>query len=108
MYAIRPAIAALAGALVFAAVAHAQVPLSAACQTQFGVCPAPTAPVGAPCVCGPGHPGRMIFMSGGGSMAPQPAMSRYCGTQFGACPTPFAAPVGSPCGCGVYPGRMLP
>jgi len=35
--------------------------LTSACQTQYGVCLAPVAPVGAPCVCGRGDPGRMIF-----------------------------------------------
>lgn len=108
MPSIKSPVALLLGTLVLAFSAHAQAPLSSACQTQFGICPAPVAPVGAPCACGPGHPGRMIFMAPQGpGMAPPGLMSMACGTQYGICPTPFAAPVGSPCGCGSHPGRMI-
>src|SRR5687768_8272832 len=53
----------LAGAVALAS-SQAQVPLSTACQTAFGICPAAVAPVGAPCSCfGPrgADPGRMIY-----------------------------------------------
>ena len=94
---------------------EAQAPsLSNACQTGFGVCPAPMAPVGAPCVCGPGHPGRMIFappsqLSPGA--AQQGRLTTACGTPFGVCQTPFPGPVGSSCTCvgprGPDAGQMI-
>jgi hypothetical protein len=98
-----------AGALISSLAAQAQVPLSGACQTQFGVCPAPVAPVGAPCICGPGHQGRMIFMNPQGVGGPPPSvpMGNMCGTRFGVCLTPSFAPFGSPCGCGPDPGQIV-
>lgn len=101
---MKPIRAALVvGVLLTAAVAHAQGPLSGACQTQFGICPAPVAPVGAPCMCGPGHPGRMIYQGG---PAPVP-MGAACATRFGVCPMPYPAPIGTPCGCGRDPGQII-
>jgi hypothetical protein len=110
------AIAVLLAAVLLPVAGHAQVPLTNACQTQFGVCLAPVAPVGTPCSCipayGPPHPGRMIFTSppGGPAQAPMnpagPPISNACGTQFGVCPV-MPAPVGSPCGCGPHPGQVI-
>ena len=102
------------GTVLYAANVGAQVPLSNACQTNFGVCSAPVAPVGAPCTCfssqrGP-DPGRMIYTGGPGAGIQSP-MSNFCGTQFGVCQMPFQAPVNTPCTCvgprGPDPGRVI-
>lgn len=93
-------------------------PLSNACQTRFGICPAPIAPVGAPCVCGMGDPGRMIFapmqqqqMRPPQDFRQQRPLTTACGTPFGVCQTPFAAPAGAPCTCvgprGPDAGQMI-
>lgn len=77
--------------------------LTSACQTQYGVCLAPVAPVGAPCSCGRGDPGRMIFAP---QQAPQQTpyqqqgrLTTACGTSFGVCQTSSPGPVGAPCTC---------
>lgn len=103
--------------LLFAGVqvsAGAQAPLTNACQTQFGVCFTQLAPVGAPCMCGPGgpaHQGRMIFTAPPPvqMQAPPPQLpaSIACGTRFGVCQMPFPAPVGTPCSCGTDPGQII-
>ena len=77
-------------------------PLSNACQTRVGVCLAPIAPVGAPCVCGMGDPGRMTFAHNQQQQMPQQnfpqqRLTTACGTPFGVCQTPFPGPVGSSC-----------
>lgn len=89
-------------------------PLSSACQTQFGVCLAPLAPVGAPCTCGPGHAGRMIFAPPAPpppGIAQQGRLTTACGTPFGVCRTQFPAPIGAPCTCmgprGPDAGQMI-
>jgi hypothetical protein len=91
--------------------------LSNACRTQFGVCLAPTAPVGAPCFCGTGDPGRMIFAPSQGSQQfpqqfpQQGGFTTACATQFGVCQTPSPRPIGAPCTCsgprGADPGQMI-
>jgi hypothetical protein len=74
-------------------------PLSNACQTAFGVCPAPLAPVGAPCLCVGKDPGRMIFMPfNSPPPVQQQTFSTSCATAFGVCQT-SPAPVGGPCTC---------
>jgi len=85
--------------------AHAEVPLSTACQTAFGVCPAPVAPVGTLCRCvgprGP-DPGRMIYGTkypATGSANQRVPVSNACATNFGVCSLPFQAPLGAPCTC---------
>lgn len=104
------------GTVLYAASVGAQVPLSNACQTNFGVCPAPVAPVGAPCTCfgdQRGHdPGRMIYVTPSGRPGPgfQSPVSNFCATPFGVCQMPFQAPVNTPCTCvgprGPDPGRI--
>ena len=87
-------------------------PLSDACQTAFGVCRAPVAPVGAPCTCfgprGP-DPGRMLFIPSSPSQQQQ-TFSTACATPFGVCQT-SPAPIGAPCRCfgprGPDPGRVI-
>lgn len=89
--------------------------LSNACRTQFGVCLAPVAPVGAPCVCGAGDPGRMIFAPPSQQVPSNPAqqgrLTTACATQFGVCQTRSPAPMGAPCTCsgsrGPDPGQMV-
>ena len=87
--------------------------LSTACRTQFGVCLAPVAPVGAPCMCGAGDPGRMIFApSQGPQQFPQQGrLTTACATQFGVCQVASPAPVGAPCTCfgprGADRGQMI-
>ena len=92
-------------------------PLSSACQTQFGVCLAPKAPVGAPCTCGYGDPGRMIFapmqqqQQRPSNFPQQNRLTTACGTPFGVCQMQFPAPVGAPCTCygprGPDKGQMI-
>lgn len=88
-------------------------PLSNACQTAYGVCPAPVAPVGAPCMCIGRDPGRMIFAPP--ALPPpgfphQERLSTACGTRFGVCQT-APAPTGAPCTCvgprGPDAGQMI-
>jgi hypothetical protein len=91
-------------------------PLTNACQTNYGVCFVGVAPAGAPCGCNPApnvfHPGRMIFLAPPPSypvQAPpqqQQPVSNACGTRFGVCQT-MPARLGSPCGCGIEPGRVI-
>jgi len=74
------------------------------CQTAKGVCYAPRAPVGAPCVCGGGDPGRMIYAAPSPTSPPpsprqQVRLGTTCGTPFGVCQTRSAARVGFPCSC---------
>jgi hypothetical protein len=110
-----PTVKRMGGAVVVAIMGLASAgqaqPLSNACQTQYGVCSAPLAPVGAPCVCGPGHPGRMLFATSEGSAWQGPSEapgwqspsrgrgSTGCATPFGVCQVPYPAPIGSPCTC---------
>jgi hypothetical protein len=88
----------------FAAGGEAQS-FSSLCQTAKGVCYAVGAPVGAPCVCGGGDPGRMIYAppqatSPSGQMRQQQIrLGTTCGTPFGVCQIRSALPVGSPCSC---------
>lgn len=94
-----------------------QVPLSQACQTPFGVCPAPVAPVGALCTCfGPRGPdaGRMIYApppQQAGAPNVLPLLSNLCRTPFGVCQMPFQAPVSTQCACmgprGPDPGQVI-
>jgi hypothetical protein len=85
-------------------------PLSTACETARGVCLAPRAPVGTPCVCGDGDRGRMVFLR------PAPGtqtggLGTACGTPFGVCPAPSPLPIGARCACigprGPDPGQII-
>ena len=85
----------LAGAVLVVSASDAQVPVSNACATQFGVCYVGYAPVGTYCRCG-GDPGRIVLQR----------WSDACGTHRGVCRVP-PGPVGTPCGCYGDPGRRL-
>jgi hypothetical protein len=105
------------GTLGWATTVDAQVPLSTACQTGYGVCAAPVAPIGVPCTCFGGQrghdPGRMIYIpqQHQQQMGGAPQLSNACATNFGVCPMPFQAPVGVNCVCngprGADPGRVV-
>lgn len=89
-------------ALVLVSGSEAQgPPLSNSCQTVFGVCAAPVAPVGAPCLCFGRDPGRMIFVPSKPAQQGFPQQGRFstaCGTAFGVCQTKPAS-IGAPCTC---------
>lgn len=101
------------GAIGLATSAIAEVPTSSTCQTRYGICRAPVAPVGAPCVCGRGDPGRMIYapVQQSSPRIQQVPMSNACRTAYGVCAMPFGAPVGAPCACvgprGQDPGQVV-
>jgi len=92
------------GAIGLATGAVAQVPTSTTCQTRYGICRAPVAPVGAPCACiGPRGPdsGRMIYAPAA-QRAPQMQqvpLGNACRTPYGVCSLPFNAPLNAPCTC---------
>jgi hypothetical protein len=83
---------------------------SNACRTNFGVCYAAGAPVGAPCTCGGGDPGRMVFVPMQ-TPAGRPPIGTACGTRFGVCPLQYPLQLGSPCTCfgprGPDPGQVI-
>ena len=98
------------GLLLLCAAAPAQAQFSNACQTQFGICSVPPAPVGSYCQCVVTAPDGAILRADQGYRVlglQQQGVASHCSTPQGFC---FIgqAPLGIPCTCGYFQGMTVP